>query len=721
MTGTGDADPYGQRILTQPGDPDFERVAALFPALRKPREVVGVREHPYEVGVDYDGAIQLADDTDLWEQTGQTVRFAIGDPPVRLGAAGWHKRLLEGYLPVVIAECEQDGLKYALTVFGYSEGLSTRAPLFAQIQLRVTNPGTAPRSVALRLVEQLGSGDQPAADPAGDRPTSRPADVEPLTWALTVPPGGAAVACAQVPSPLATERPTVLSQMEFDARLATATSAWRTLLSAGLRIESPEPRINDAARAWLAYGFLNVDNDVQGRSYPHDGAGFYEEVFGYSAALYCNALDLWGYHDAAGRTIESLLALQRDDGLFYVRYGLPDHGAMLMAVCQHYALTGDMTWLQNVAPRLAQLCEWVLAQRQAAASQPAEERDRLTRGLIRFAPYADYQGAAYNYYADAYLCAGLEQAAHVLAALGHADHSAASCPHGSHGPDQTKYAALAERVATEATAYRADILASMTAATIERDGQRLLPIEPDTQRILRGTDYRGGGYYGLVASMLLESGFLSPADPRAELLVGALERRRGLILGMCEFDGGIDHAYTYGYWMNCLQRDDVRRVLLGFYGSLAYGMGRDTYCGVEVTQITTGDPTPTTPHLYSCTQQLRLLRMMLVREDGDVLRLAQAVPRHWLKAGQRVAVTRAPTTFGPVTYAIQMNAAGDGAEVRLEPPRRKPPSAIHVYLRHPAERAPRAAQRAGTGTAEVRGECVILTGVAGPATLQVQW
>ena len=57
--------------------------------------MVGVKDHPYEAGVEYDGTIQIADDTDLWEQTGATAAFEVGRPAIRFGAEGCAKRLLD--------------------------------------------------------------------------------------------------------------------------------------------------------------------------------------------------------------------------------------------------------------------------------------------------------------------------------------------------------------------------------------------------------------------------------------------------------------------------------------------------------------------------------------------------------------------------------------------------------------------------------------------------
>lgn len=635
------ADPLGQAILELPGDPSFEAVAGRLPALARPREVVGVKDHPYEIGVEYDGTIQLADDTDLWEQTGATAWFELGALPVRFGAGGCRKELLGGYVPVVTSTWDHDGLQYRETVFGWSEGMRPDAPLWAFVRLEVCNRG--PKEVTLPVVLRF-------------KPEGK--DSEALSHELQIPGDGTATVHYRISSPVTHGSATEVEPGDYDRRLEEVTRCWTRLLNKGLTVNTPEPRVNDAYRAWLAYNFLNVDK--RGNRYePRDGAGFYEKVFGYSAALYCHALDLWGFHEDAARYLESMLGMLREDGLFYVNYGLPDHGALMLALCEHLRLTGDRDWATFVAPSLVRMGDWTLAARKKAL---AEEREPLTRGLIRFAPYADYPSPTFSYYGDVYCCAGLEAAAQALGQVG--------------------LFAESRRFADAAAAYRRDIVASMEAAAFEHDSMRLLPLEPDTRRHLVGNRYHTGGYYGLVSGMLLETEWPTPDDPSAMLLVRGLEKRGGLILGMCEFDGGVDHAYTYGYWLNCLRRDDVERVLLGFYGTLAYGMGRDTYCGVEVTQIMTGEPTPTTPHLYSGTQQLRLLRNMLVQEEGDELVIGRGIAKHWLVPGKTIDVRNAPTYFGPVSFIIEAADEGEKTRVRIEPPKRTPPRTIRLALRH---------------------------------------
>jgi hypothetical protein len=115
-----------------------------------------------------------------------------------------------------------------------------------------------------------------------------------------------------------------------------------------------------------------------------------------------------------------------------------------------------------------------------------------------------------------------------------------------------------------------------------------------------------------VAPLVLETEFFSAADPRYKWIADFMEQRGGLLLGMDRVWDGVDHAYTYGYALEELRHGDVNKFLLTFYGSLAYGMTRDTYSAVEVTRITEGFNENTLPHTYSNTQQLRMLRMMFL-------------------------------------------------------------------------------------------------------------
>ena len=126
-------------------------------------------------------------------------------------------------------------------------------------------------------------------------------------------------------------------------------------------------------------------------------------------------------------------------------------------------------------------------------------------------------------------------------------------------------------------------------------------------------------------------------------------------------------AYTYGYALTQLRRGDIGKFLLTFYSSMAYGMDRDTYSAVEITRITNGINELTLPHTYSNTQQLRMVRMMLVKEEGDDLLLAFATPRAWLTGTNRIAVKRAPTIYGLISYTLAADANAKKVRAIVEP------------------------------------------------------
>lgn len=121
---------------------------------------------------------------------------------------------------------------------------------------------------------------------------------------------------------------------------------------------------------------------------------------------------------------------------------------------------------------------------------------------------------------------------------------------------------------------------------------------------------------------------------------------------------------------------------------LAYGMSRGTYSAVEFTHLPYGINELTLPHTYSNTQQLRMLRMMLVREEGDDLLLASGTPRAWLEDGKTFSVRRAPTQYGLLTYSLNPKTAKKEVKAIIEPlsaSNERYPTRVELWLRVPQE------------------------------------
>ena len=74
---------------------------------------------------------------------------------------------------------------------------------------------------------------------------------------------------------------------------------------------------------------------------------------------------------------------------------------------------------------------------------------------------------------------------------------------------------------------------------------------------------------------------------------------------------------------------------------------------------------------------------MLVTERGDQLWLAPFITSNWLKNGQALTVSNAPTRFGPVSYRIESHLAEGYIRATIHPPARETPGRIMLRLRHP--------------------------------------
>ena len=679
--GEADLDPVGRIVLRGKADPTYEQVSRFYPAMKLPREALGVPEHPTDIVVDHLGRLMLN-----WDQP-PVAWIEAGDPPFPFGdeETPIKRKLMDGCIPVLTLTTKRGGIEYEQTVFGWSEGFSPDAALHAYVRLRARGD-TLPDKAALAY---------------GDKRAE---------FAMTRTKPGLAEICLRFAFP----NPAGASQVasgEFEGKLANAKAFWKREIDKAAPFDLPDRRVNEAYRAWIAYSRLLVDK-VNGAYEPHDGAGFYEQNYGYSALLHCIALDLYGMHDRAELYLGSILRFQRPDGLYTQNFGLPDQGMLLAALAEHYSLTGDAAWLRRISPSIVKAGDWLIAQRGSpvfrdfGSNAPGKPdlteipKHPLTKGLIKFRPYCDYADPEFNYMSDACCCVGLEKAAAALKSIGMSEE--------------------AERFRLEARRYRADILASMDAAAVRRAGRTMLPMAPQTHRLLKANGYSGGEYYGLVASCLLDSGFLPASDKRAWWITDLMEQKRGLTAGLCRFGpGGVDHAYTCGYLLTQLKRGDARRVLLGFWAMLAYGMTRDTYSGIECTTLTTGTNYWTLPHLYSCTQQLRLLRDMILREDGDTLRIGDAIPRAWLEDGKKIAVRAAPTAFGDVSFTISSRVRTGLISIRLSPPTRVPPGSIRIALRHPGSAPIGAVYVNGRPWKRFTGEAIELGGPREPVDLRV--
>ena len=74
------------------------------------------------------------------------------------------------------------------------------------------------------------------------------------------------------------------------------------------------------------------------------------------------------------------------------------------------------------------------------------------------------------------------------------------------------------------------------------------------------------------------------------------------------------------------------------------------------------------PDLASAAEFILVMRGMLVRDDGDFVEIAPAVPPEWQKPGNQVEIKNAPTRYGPISFAVTARDSGFVVNLNLAPP-----------------------------------------------------
>jgi hypothetical protein len=212
-------DELGEKELAAGRDPSFESVSSHFQAMKRPREAIGVKTHRDEFVITPDGWVNFMPvRSNHWRgHTGENsgnAFFTLSKPSVYFGRGDSGpavKRLVEGYMPIVIADFQHDGLKYEQTAVAWSEGMSPDEPLWAFVRLKVINPGKKAREVQLRWHADYGAKKERKVRTV-------------VSWTFELPPGAEKTVYGKLPYLDGYEQATEGSAAEFDEHLAEATA-----------------------------------------------------------------------------------------------------------------------------------------------------------------------------------------------------------------------------------------------------------------------------------------------------------------------------------------------------------------------------------------------------------------------------------------------------------------------------------------------------------------
>lgn len=487
----------------------------------------------------------------------------------------------------------------------------------------------------------------------------------------------------------------------YDSQRSTCIRTWEGILRQGMQVETPEPYVNNAWRS-LVIGTLElIDADRVHYSMGNQYAKMYVGEGGDTI----RAMALWGQTDCARRMLVPLMDYKRDDLLIH------QAGKKLQFLAHYYWLTRDASWFEEQKDRVRLQVDRLVNGREPDS------------GLVPRESYCgDIQTPVYSLNSNANGYGGLVEMSAVMAGIGNQ--------------------AEAERLAKSAREWKPRILDAFEKSVYRDVDPPFVPIalfgEEKPYDPLTAT--RLGGYWDLMAPYLLGSGLFRYDARETEWVMRYLQERGGLMMGMVRSHpvssfwvtqgNNTNDLYTLRYTMMLLQRDEVDRALVGFYGKLAQGLTRDTFIGAEGTCPTPldefGRQMYLPPNSASNAYFLWMLRYLMVQDwdmdyDGrpDTLRLMYAIPRRWMADGKSVRIERAPTAFGEASVVMTSRLSKGEVIAEVTAPKESPKRML-IRARVPEGWQVRSASAGGKALAVDSTGAADITGMTGEFTVRFE-
>lgn len=625
-------------------------------------------------------------------------------PTFGSGKADHLSRHLDGeWMPIPVSEVEEGGVVYrqrtfvaplgndaatSVCVAEYSVENTGDAATDARVELTVfanaekqehaTIETVPDGAVALSEGRLLAAVDREAVGSLALAAT--PAGVK-LTGSL--PAGATSRFCVFIPATAMT--PGDRARFGKPADLLQATRAyWREQLASAMQVDVPDPLLANIIRASQVHCLIAARSEAEGsRVAPWIASISYGPLESEAHSI-VRGMDFFGHHDFARSALDFFIHRYNDEGYLTTGYTMMGTGWHLWTLGEHYGLTRDRDWMMSVAPQVARVCEWIVAQREKTMQRLPGNVMTVEHGLMPPGVMADWNAYAYHFCLNGYYCAGLRAAAKALADVGIAE---------------------AGRFQDVATQFRNDILRayswtrSLMPAYRLADGTSVpgYPSQVHTPgpvgEFFAGQDHNRSWCYDveLGGHHLVPLGVVPADSPDVGWMMNHMEDVQFLSEGWFDYPaersrtdwynlGGFAKVQPY-YCRNAeayAMRDDVKPFVRSYFNTIPSLLNTENLSFMEhFAGVGAWNKTHETGYF------LHQTRLMLLAERGEELWLAPFVTDNWLEDGMSVGVVNAPTLFGPTSYRIDSHVADGHIDATIEPPGRFALKEIVVRLRHP--------------------------------------
>ena len=353
-------------------------------------------------------------------------------------------------------------------------------------------------------------------------------------------------------------------------------------------------------------------------------------------------------------------------------------GERMTATADYFRRSGDARFVREETPAL-----------QAALSGFEFQLATSPNGLLLPERYGvDVSRAIYGLHDQALALQGLRSMAEVWAQIGEPG--------------------LAARATSAANRLEVGLWAAVRASQYSlSDGSLFVPIslyDPGERPFGAVTDSLEGSYWNLVMPYALASGLFQPGSTQATGLLRYIRTHGSRLLGLVRFRAytnsgkpgyrapGVDDVYGTNLARFLADNEQPDQLILSLYGKLGADITPRTFVSGEGSTVgpVEGEYYRSMfrpPNSVNNSFFLETLRLLLVHETRDAhgtpngLELAYSTPRRWLLSDRKIAVTRARTSFGTLSYTLR---AGRGSvRVRLDVPPRLGSAGLRLRLRLP--------------------------------------
>lgn len=701
-------------ILASGCEASFEQLAACALSMSPAHALLGLKDHPREIGVTWDGRLvspkfdpgaPLNPHNDDFKGSHGGVRhyslsFSFGEQQETL--AGYRdtvtRVLIDGWRPGTIVSGRINDLAVRETAFmAFAGGDGARPALFVQVEVTNLSAVRMSTSVMAQMTAKaddhlhvangcLADGEALVLIP--DMPPRENDRPDALVFDVVLEPGQPrAIAFVQPHGRTTPDDAGLYRSTGFDVALATFKRYWNDMLAPAMTLDLPEARLNALYKAVLAQVFINADGDIM--PYGSEPSVYAGNVYGIEEFYAMIALAHAGFGADAQRYLAATYltpAFLRKAPVFTAyaeRHQQYRNGLAPSYATSLYRIVRDRQWIEEYLPLVRQCAEWTIENRRQTMIME-DDRKPLHWGLLPKWSYGgDLSGLqCYTLFSNLACWKGLVDTAWLLDDLGDA--------------------AGAQRYRDEASDFRICIDRALEGTFLPNHQPPCLPLH------LYVTDPEPEGecadFYQVMAVVLLHLLALAPGGRQERYITDFIEQTNRLFCLMPRFRrdvgaGGLDGLYGIGYVQSKLHQDRIPEFLLAFYGYQAFNMERETFSSRETNLIYASDlqlrtpfPIPEASDPLPCSSVVALdfLRHLLVTEEldgaglfsGNLLILFGA-PREWFRNGQRIAFADAATHFGKMSCTVTSEVAQGRIRAVVRPPLRNAWNRLHLRLRHP--------------------------------------